>query len=103
MIEKTLHRLAISKMRGDNFWSILGVNTDVENTLRFNNYARALLAKAMTMAATYFYGSVLQLLPSYLCLEGLIDSIRPHRKTRRLLADKDSSMVLHTTLNSPDP
>jgi hypothetical protein len=99
MVEKAFHRLAISEMRTDNFWSIFGLDTEIENALRFNNYAGTLLAKAMTVAAADFHRSVLQPLPSYLRLERLIDSIRAHRKTRRLLTDKHSTMVLHTTLH----
>jgi hypothetical protein len=102
MVEKTLHRLAISKMRADNFWGIFGLDTGVENAPRFNNYARTLLAKAMTVAAADFHRGVLQPLPSYLRLERLIDSIRAHRKTRRLLTDENSTMVLHTSLHPSD-
>jgi hypothetical protein len=99
VVEKTFHRLAISKMRADNFWGILSPNTGVKNALRFNNHAGTLLAKSMTVAAADFHHGILQPLPSNLYLERLIDSVRPHRKTWRLLTDEDRAMVLHTTLH----
>jgi hypothetical protein len=53
MVKKTLHGLAISKMRADNFWSILSLDMGIENAFRFNNYIGTLLAETMTTGEIY--------------------------------------------------
>jgi len=65
-IEKALHRLAIPEVGANNLRCIPSLDMGIENALGFNDYARALPAKAVTMATTDFQRSVFQPLPSYL-------------------------------------
>jgi hypothetical protein len=100
MIEKTLHRLAISKMGDDNFWGILGLDMGVENAFGFNNYIGTLLAETVTTSEIHL--GMAYPLPAYFLLKRLIDNIRAAGEASCSLTDEDSTMVLHTTLYPPD-
>jgi hypothetical protein len=100
MVEKTFHRLAISKMRGDNFRSILGLDMGIENAFRFNDYIRTLLAETVT--ASEIHLGVAYPLLVYFFLKRLVDSVRAAGKASCSLTDEDSTMAFHTTLHPPD-
>jgi hypothetical protein len=100
MVEKAFHRLAISKMGDDNFWSILGLDMGVENAFRFNNYIGTLLAETVTTGEIYL--SMAYPLSVYFLFKRLVDSIGATGETSCSLTDEDSTMVLHTTLHPPD-
>jgi hypothetical protein len=99
MVEKAFHGLAISKMRGDNFRSVLGLDVSIENAFRFNDYIGTLLAETMTTSEIYL--GMFYALSSYFFLKRLIDNIRTAGKASCSLTDKDSTMVFHTTLHPP--
>jgi hypothetical protein len=100
MVEKAFHRLAISKMRADNFWGILGLDVGIENAFRFNDYIGTLLAETVTTSEIHL--GMAYPLPAYFFLKRLIDSIRAAGEASCSLTNEDSMMVLHTTLHSPD-
>jgi hypothetical protein len=86
-------------MRGDNFWSILGLDMGIENALRFNDYIGTLLAETMTTSEIHL--GMAYPLPAYFLLKRLVDSIRATGETSCSLTDEDSTMVFHTTLHPP--
>jgi hypothetical protein len=100
MVEKAFHRLAISKMRDDNFWSILGLDMGIENAFGFNDYIGALLAETVTTSEIHL--GMAYPLSAYFFPKRLTDSIRAAGETSCSLTNKDSMMVLHTTLYPPD-
>jgi hypothetical protein len=100
MVEKAFHRLAISKMRDDNFWGILSLDMGVENAFRFNNYIGTLLAETVTTGEIHL--GMAYPLSAYFFPKRLTDSIRATGKASCSLTNKDRAMVLHTTLYPPD-
>jgi len=88
-------------MRGDNFWSILSLDMGIENAFRFDDYIGTLLTETVTTSEIHL--GMAYPLPVYFFLKRLIDSIRAAGKASCSLTNKDSTMVLHTTLHSPDP
>jgi hypothetical protein len=58
MVEKALNRLAVFKMGANNLRCVLSTDTYVEHTLGFNNYTRALLTEAVTVATANFYRGI---------------------------------------------
>src|SRR4030043_2436820 len=100
MVEKAFHRFAISKMRGDNFRNILGLNMGIENALGFNDYIGTLLAE--TVAAGNINLGMAYPLLTYFFLKRLIANIRAAGKASRSLTNEDGMMVLHTILFSLD-
>jgi hypothetical protein len=100
MIEKAFHRFAISKMRADNFWSILSLDMGIKNAFGFNDYIGTLLAETVTTGEIHL--GMAYPLSAYFLLKHLTDSIRTAGETSCSLTNKDSIMVLHTTLYPPD-
>jgi hypothetical protein len=100
MVEKTFHSFAISKMRGDNFWSILSLDMGIENAFRFNDYIRTLLAKAVTTSKIHL--SMAYPLPVYFFLKSIIDSFRAAGNASCSLTNENGTMVFHTIFHSLD-
>jgi hypothetical protein len=100
MVEKAFYRLAISKMRGDNFWGILGLDMSIEYAFRFNDYIRALLTETVTTSEIHL--GMAYPLPTYLLLKRLIYGIRAAGEASRSLTNENSMMVFHTILHPPD-
>jgi hypothetical protein len=96
MVEEAFHRFAISKMRSNNFRSILGLDMGIKNALGFNDYIGTLLAE--TVAAGEINLDMAYPLSTYFFPKRLIDNIRTAGKASCSLANKDGMMVLHTIL-----
>jgi hypothetical protein len=99
-VEKAFHGFAFTKMRADNFWSILGLDMGIENALGFDDYIGALLTE--TVAAREIHLGMAYPLSVYFFLKRLIDSIRAAGKASCSLTNKNSMTVRHTTLYPPD-
>jgi hypothetical protein len=100
MVEKAFHRPVIPEMRADNFWSIFGLDMGIENALGFNDYVGTLLAETVTTTEIHL-GTACPL-SGYFLLKRLIDGVRAAGKASCSLTNKNSMMVLHTTVYSPD-
>jgi hypothetical protein len=100
MVEKAFHRLAILKMRGDNFWSILGLDMGIKNAFRFNDYIRTLLAETVT--ASEIHLGMAYPLPAYFFLKRLIDSSRVTGKACCPMTNKYGAVAFHITFHPLD-
>jgi hypothetical protein len=100
MVEESLYWLAISKMRGDNFRSVLSLDVGIENASRFDNYIRTLLAKAVTTSEIHL--GMAYPLPGYFFLKRIIDSFRAAGNAPRSLTDKNGAMAFHITFHPLD-
>jgi len=98
MVKKAFDGLAISKMRGDNFLSVLGLNMSIENAFGFNDYIGTLLAKAMTTSEIHL--GVAYPLPTYFFLKSLINSFRAAGNASCSLTNENGAMAFHITLYS---
>jgi hypothetical protein len=98
MVEKAFDGLAISKMRGDNLRSILGLDMSIENAFGFNDYIGTLLAKAMTtgeihLGMSYFF-------PVDFFLESCIDGFGAAGNASCSLANENGARASHITSHS---
>jgi hypothetical protein len=100
MVEKAFHRLAIPKMRGDNFWSILGLDMGIKNAFRFNDYIGTLLAETVTTSEIHL--GMAYPLPAYFFLKRIIDSFRAAGKASCPMTNKYGAVAFHITCHPLD-